>query len=857
MMEAHQAAPSSLSPQGVLVQWANEQEAWIRILVKAVLARQGQVEDDVVDEAFETLLLVHGLGEGSASVNVPLLAEHASATIGATPMTLDRLTDVVGVNALASDQTIEFDSHLTVLFGQNGSGKTGYARIIKRAAGARTHEDLLGNLASDTRSDEPQARFDLTVDSIPQTIDWSNQIGITPLNAISFFDSQTATLHVDSNLDYIFTPAELARFSDVTDAIMAVQERIQRERSARQSAALLSPNPFNASTRVHELVQNLGRETSLDELRALANVGDDPEERLERMRADYASLASGVVDALRVGVQRQLDDLSDLKVILSLLQSFDAAKYNDALSAVAEASTAVSELRAALFDTGQLAADPDDAWQGFVEAGHAYAEHLGFSQYPQKTDVCLYCRQPLQSGALALLRRYGEFLRGAAQAKLEAEREKLETLIPTLTPAQVERTRAALSTVEDASDPRQSTVRLLIDTQAALHLVESRQTCTHLDLAKRSNDLNGPIQELHAHLETQMKGIENQQSNQEQVLPKLRCDIDDLEDRIKLQAHLDQIEKCVENATSERRLGDLDQAISNRVRRSLTAASKRASEDFANQEFEQRFAEECAALEAPIVTLNFHGRLGSTQRKKLVFDHHPSDVLSEGEQKVLALADFLAESRMNDSKYPIMFDDPVSSLDYRRLDLVAARLAQLATERQVIVLTHNIMFAAELLKHRQRISERVLFMQVRDSGTEKGLIAPDVEPRLDTPSKLAARVDNAISQASRSDPSSQDDLISRAYDLMRSWCEAFAEQELLGNVIQRYRANVMMTRLDRIKVDRLSNAITTLSTAYERICGYISGHSSPHEQQNVSRTTAELESDWDELQQMRQRYSGA
>ena len=856
-MEAQRASPSSLSPQGVLVQWANEQESWIRILVEGVLARQGPLDDKVIDEAFETLLQVHGLGKDTESVNVPLLAEHASVANGGTPMTLDRLSDVVGVNALAAGQTIDFDNHLTVLFGQNASGKTGYARIIKRAAGARTHEDLLGNVASEPRPDEPRARFELTVDGIPQSVDWSNQIGLSPLDAISFFDSQAATLHVDSNLDYIFTPAELARFGDVTDAIMAVQTRIQRERSTRQSAALLSPNPFNPSTRVYELVQTLGQRTSLDELRDLANLGDDAEEQLERMRADYASLASGVVDALIVGVKRQLDDLNDLNVILSLLQSFDAAKYNDALTVVAEASSAVTELRAALFDAGQLAADADDTWQGFVEAGHAYAECLGLSHYPQETDTCLYCRQPLQSDALALLRRYREFLRGAAQSQLQVEREMLETLIPTLTPAQIERTRAALSTVEDASDPRQSAIRLLIDTQTALLLVKGRQTCTRLDLAERANDLTEPIQELRDRLETQLRELETKQSNQEEILPKLHRDIDDLEDRIKLRSHLDRIQECVENAASARQLGDLDQAISNRVRRSLTAASKRASEDLANQDFEQRFAEECAALEGPVVTLNFHGRLGSTQRKKLVFDHHPSDVLSEGEQKVLALADFLAESRMNDSRYPIMFDDPVSSLDYRRLGLVAARLAQLSTERQVIVLTHNIMFAAELLKHRQRNSERVLFMQVRDSGTEKGLIAPDVEPRLDTPSKLAARVDDAICQASRSDPSSQDDLISRAYDLMRSWCEAFAEQELLGNVTQRYRANVMMTHLDKIKVDRLSDAITTLSTTYERICGYIGGHSSPHEQNSVSRTIAELKRDWGELQRMRQQYSRA
>ena len=65
-------------------------------------------------------------------------------------------------------------------------------------------------------------------------------------------------------------------------------------------------------------------------------------------------------------------------------------------------------------------------------------------------------------------------------------------------------------------------------------------------------------------------------------------------------------------------------------------------------------------------------------------------MLSEGEQKVLALADFLAESRMRGTKAPLVFDDPVTSLDYRRLDEVAARIQNLAETHQVVVLTHNI-----------------------------------------------------------------------------------------------------------------------------------------------------------------------
>ena len=74
----------------------------------------------------------------------------------------------------------------------------------------------------------------------------------------------------------------------------------------------------------------------------------------------------------------------------------------------------------------------------------------------------------------------------------------------------------------------------------------------------------------------------------------------------------------------------------------------------------------------------------------------PSDILSEGEQRALALAGFLTEVALTDGSGPIVVDDPVSSLDRDRGRRVAERLADEATRRQVVVFTHDIIFFNEL-----------------------------------------------------------------------------------------------------------------------------------------------------------------
>ncbi len=86
----------------------------------------------------------------------------------------------------------------------------------------------------------------------------------------------------------------------------------------------------------------------------------------------------------------------------------------------------------------------------------------------------------------------------------------------------------------------------------------------------------------------------------------------------------------------------------------------------------------------------------------------PRDLLSEGEQRAVALASFLAEVGLSDSTGGIIFDDPVSSLDHRRRERVAARLVGEAARRQVIVFTHDIYFLCILAEEAESAGVTVL-----------------------------------------------------------------------------------------------------------------------------------------------------
>lgn len=171
-----QNKPSS-NARELLVGWANDQDGWVRELTRRVITSGIPLIESDVEEVYAIFLSEKRLSEVPFAQIAPL-GDDLAGTDDDQVLLLKRLLDVTGVNALSSEHSIEFDDHLTVLFGQNGSGKTGYSRIIKRAANVRSHEPVLGNVRSGTPPPEPSATIEVEINGAAQTLSWKNELGL-------------------------------------------------------------------------------------------------------------------------------------------------------------------------------------------------------------------------------------------------------------------------------------------------------------------------------------------------------------------------------------------------------------------------------------------------------------------------------------------------------------------------------------------------------------------------------------------------------------------------------------------------------------------------------------------------------
>jgi hypothetical protein len=186
----------------------------------------------------------------------------------------------------------------------------------------------------------------------------------------------------------------------------------------------------------------------------------------------------------------------------------------------------------------------------------------------------------------------------------------------------------------------------------------------------------------------------------------------------------------------------------------------------------------------------------------------------------------------------------------------AARIAELVDSRQVIVFTHNIWLATQLLEKFEKRKGACVYYAVTDDETKsaKGRVDKASGPRWDSEKEIGKQVDELLDEAAKQSGTIQIALVERAYGLMRSWCEVFVEQVLFASVTQRYRANVMMGKLAEVKPNRLPAAITTATEVFDKACRYMPDHSQPLETLSKRPTLAEARADWKECEDALKAY---
>ncbi|MBL8897987.1 MAG: AAA family ATPase [Planctomycetes bacterium] len=823
---------SPTTPAEEIITFSQKQSAWMQDALRRVCLRR-----DLTTEDYDELV---ALVKASASASAlpsgirpePLKAEHLPARSPGAPQTvLATIGEIANANRLAPAQTLPFAVNgITLVYGENGSGKSGYCRLLKKLCRVRdgADEPILGNVYSGARPGKAQVKVRFREgDAAVQDAVWVD--GTPPpstLSRISVFDSLAAPVYADQENRIEVLPYLLDVLPRLGAVVQELQRRIESEEKIYDAKMRTPLEPGPAGSDAAKLVDRL-KVTTPDsaipteaEIRAAATWSDSREQELKHIDEDLGTDPATRAAATRAAAR----SWSRLAVQLSTI---DAALSTAAIDVIREQIRARDDAAAtaALAASNTFSAVPlrdvgSSPWRKMFHYAREYSAIAAPGStfpVPGPDGRCALCQQILGEDARARLQQFDAFVRDMASA--EAERLASAVLETARRIADVQ--IAARATIEQVLTPRPELDPTLIsrvlgycaEAEQTRELVRAGMVIGH-SIPHPCGLGPSPAEELRA----VVARMESEATRLEE-LAQSSTKLAELQARRLQMLGMKSIAPRLETLLARRE--DLEARRTLRTARALcdTRAISAKNTDlrrlFLTRAFNERLIVELRALGLDYLPVKVTDRtekgtsmIGVALQTSVPVENNRA-ILSEGEFRGLALATFLAEIGGYDDQHGIVVDDPVSSLDHRHRRQVAERLvAEAAKGRQVIIFTHDLAFFHEVHEAAVAATPQVPITnhEVRvtaDKGygtvflNDEPWIAKKVEDRLKL---LRNRLSELNAVPDRTSEAYRLLVKSIRTDIRETW-ERMVEEVLLNGVVSRYQPEVKTQNLKGVSVE--------------------------------------------------------
>ena len=623
------------------------------------------------------------------------------------PVRMIAVRKLANVNRLAPGQELTFEPNgLTVVYGHNGSGKSGYARVISSMVGARHQKKILSDVF-DNEPRTPSGEIVFEVGDKERTV----ILGQSPdpeLKRIAFYDEYCGNSYLTTDAEISYRPSAVKLLEDLAVVCTGVSQVIKawtQEKS--QPTPLPRVDPQGSAG---EFLRGLSASTSDDAVEAAIQCPADAAEQLEKQKIIVARLRASNPNhekAQLLKISEELTTIADHLETLDTKVGMQAAQQLADLVANAELAQEMANLVSRrTFANEPLSEVGSSVWKVLWSAAEAYSKVAYPDQpfpYPSDGADCVLCQQRIDAEAADRLESFQRFVMDTtveeakdAQSQVDKFRDGLRGLIE-----RPEKISKAIIQLEVKKYPRveelNSILVALRDRTLALaegeeaHSVDVAATVAFL----RKDAVTHRYQAHRVNVEEFAKQLRQAEAQERQLCDQIAMHdgwqlIEDERTRLQAKEKLEKKLSETNTASITKKVGELTRA-------------------YVTQEADEFFTREAQNLGLEHVRFRATSARQGSQFHRTEFRDARSgtkltDVLSEGEQTSLGFVGFLTEAHFDASKSALIFDDPVSSLDHMKRESVARRIVELAKERQVVVFTHDVAFTMLLRKAADEIA---------------------------------------------------------------------------------------------------------------------------------------------------------
>jgi len=799
-----------------LDKWFKERPQWLqdvaRRLFQAGIVTPADLQESLVLCKREAGITVDGF---EALKPRPIPAASFNVPDPAITLRLEAISEINGINALAPRKALEFGTEpIVVIYGANGSGKSGYIRVLKHACGGKGLGILHGNVFTEIQKAK-RCKINYSLGTTKKEVEWIPALGVhADLRTIALYDTDCAHVYVNNENEMTYEPPLLAYFRILVELCEKVDKMLLAEITAKVTSKPAMP-PEYAMTVSGTWFGKVSWQISEVDIDAKCDWNYNLEIKLSHLTQRLTEPnPAEKAKALR----KTKGHLNDFMAMLNAI----AAGINDeafvALSAVrasAKAKRHAAEVDAkTAFQNPHLDGIASESWRLLWEQARLYSESEAYKDKPFPNvgadAFCVLCQQPLGEPAKQRFSRFEAFVKSG----LETEAASAEKLVANIIDGKKEIAtgidldeKLDLAGVSDESTRQKVRIycKVLSDRRASFLSASSAKELT----AMPSSDAIDALASVEEKYETDAKAFDEDAKGGKKV--ELQRQVLELNAQKWLSQQKAGVRTEVERLKAIHLLNEARRLVNTTA---LSSKKSTLADVLVTAAFKKRFETELKTLGASRI------RVAITETKTakgqawhqimLKNNKYPAkagEVLSEGEFRIVSLAAFLADVVANESRTPFIFDDPISSLDQDFEELTAARLVGLSKSRQVIVFTHRLSLLALLEDAAEKAAIKCRLVSVQREAWGTG---EPSEPPLPA-QKPKAALNSLIEQwlpkakqvwAEQGKALYQVEAKALCSDI-RITIERLIENDLLADVVQRFRRpiNTMgkLEKLARIK----------------------------------------------------------